>query len=49
VELNGCPQRKDGQKTTLELIPELNQYIEPFFPKGKVHNHLDLSAIQKRS
>ena len=27
------PQRKDGQKTTLELIPELGQFVEPFFPK----------------
>ena len=27
------PKRKDGQKTTLELIPELNTFVEPFFPK----------------
>ena len=28
------PKRRDGQKTTLELIPELNTFVEPFFPKG---------------
>lgn len=28
------PARADGQKTTLELIPELGQFVEPFFPKG---------------
>ena len=28
------PKRKDGQKTTLELIPELGTFVEPFFPKG---------------
>ena len=28
------PRRRDGQKTTLELIPELGQFVEPFFPKG---------------
>ena len=27
------PKRRDGQKTTLELIPELNTFVEPFFPK----------------
>ena len=28
------PKRRDGQKTTLELIPELGTFVEPFFPKG---------------
>ena len=28
------PKRRDGQKTTLELIPELNTFVEPFFPKA---------------
>ena len=29
-------QRADGQKTTLELIPELNMFIKPFFPKRRL-------------
>jgi len=28
------PKRRDGQKTTLELIPELGNFVKPFFPKG---------------
>lgn len=27
------PKRRDGQLTTLELMPELGTFVEPFFPK----------------